>query len=43
MGIGTALGVALENPGIGTALGVAIGLAVGNYMDRKAKREGKVI
>ena len=43
VGVGTALGVALENPGIGTALGVGIGLAVGSYMDKKAKREGKVI
>ena len=43
VGIGTALGVALENPGIGTALGVVIGLAMGNYMDKKAKREDKMI
>ena len=43
VGIGTALGVVLENPGVGTALGVGIGLGVGSYMDKKAKREGKVI
>jgi len=42
-GIGTALGVTLENTGIGTGMGVAIGLSIGGYLDRKAKREGRVI
>ncbi|MFC1955461.1 hypothetical protein ACFLWZ_02865 [Chloroflexota bacterium] len=43
VGIGTAIGVALETTSVGTALGVGIGLGVGSYMDKKAKREGKVI
>ena len=37
------MGLALENPGAGAALGVGIGIAVGSYMDKKAKREGKMI
>ncbi len=43
VGAATALGVALENPGVGTAIGVAIGLAIGKYMDKKAKSEGRMI
>ena len=42
-GVGTALGVALDNPGIGTPLGIGLGLAIGSYLDKKAKEEGRVI
>ena len=42
-GIGAALGIALDNPGIGPTLGIGIGLAIGSYLDRKAKREGRVL
>ncbi len=40
---GTGIGTALDNTGIGIAIGVAIGVVIGNYMDKKAKEEGKVI
>ena len=42
-GVGTALGAVLENPALGTAIGTVLGLAVGTYLDRKAKKEGKII
>ena len=43
VGIGTAIGAALDNPGIGTAIGVAIAVTIGKYMENKAKKEGKII
>ena len=43
VGIGTALGAIFENPGIGAGTGTAVGLAIGGYLDKKAKKEGKVI
>ena len=43
VGVSTALGAALDNPGIGPAIGAAIGLAIGSYLDKKAKDEGRVI
>ena len=42
-GVGTALGIALGNPGVGPGLGVGIGFAIGGYLDKKAKKEGRVI
>ncbi len=37
VGIGTALGVALENIGAGIALGVAIGAGIGTSLEQKNK------
>ena len=42
-GVGTALGIALGSPGVGPGLGVGIGFAIGGYLDKKAKKEGRVI
>jgi hypothetical protein len=46
-GIGTAIGLgigaALDNISAGMAIGIGIGLVVGSYLDKKAKKEGKVI
>jgi len=42
-GIGTALGAIFENLGIGTGIGTAIGLAIGVYLDKQAKKEGRII
>ena len=42
-GLGAALGAALDNPGIGTPLGIGLGLVIGSYLDRKAKKEDRVI
>ena len=42
-GVGVALGAALGNPGIGPGVGVALGVSVGAYLDKKAKKEGRVI
>ena len=41
--ISTAIGAALENPGIGLGVGIGIGLAIGSYLDKKAEKEGRVI
>ena len=43
IGVGAALGTAIGNAGIGTPLGIVIGFAVGQYLDKKAKKEGRVI
>ena len=43
IGVSTAIGAALDNPGIGPAIGTAVGLAIGSYLDKKAKDEGRVI
>jgi len=43
VGIGTAIGAVLGNPGAGTGIGTAIGLAAGGYLEKKAKKEGRVI
>ena len=42
-GIGVAIGAALKNAGIGPGIGIALGLIVGSYLDKKAKKEGRVI
>lgn len=42
-GIGAVLGAVLDNPGIGAPGGIGIGLAIGSYLDKRAKDEGKVI
>ena len=42
-GIGTAIGVAQDNAGIGIAIGTGIGLAVGSALDARARKEGRVI
>ena len=42
-GIGTAIGAGTDNTVIGTTFGMAIGTAIGNYLDKKAKKEGRVI
>jgi len=42
-GVGTAISAALGNPGIGTGIGLALGVAAGSYLDKKAKKEGRVI
>ena len=41
--MGTGIGAALDNTGVGIAIGVAIGVVVGNYLDKKAEKEGRVI
>ena len=44
-GVGVALSTALKSPGllgIGPALGVAFGLSVGQAIEAKHKREGKI-
>jgi thiamine pyrophosphate-dependent acetolactate synthase large subunit-like protein len=43
MAISAAIGAVLDQPGIGTVIGFAIGIAIGSYMDKKAKEEGRVI
>ena len=43
VGIGAALGAALDSPGAGTGIGTVIGILIGNYLDKKAKKEGRVI
>jgi len=46
-GIGTAVGVGLgaafENTGAGIGLGAAIGTGIGIYLERKAKKEDRII
>lgn len=42
-GLGTAIGLALDNAGIGIAIGTGIGLAVGSSLDARARKEGRVI
>ncbi len=42
-GIGTAIGLAQDNAGIGIAIGTGIGLAVGSALDARARKEGRVI
>ena len=42
-GAGTALAAIPGNAGIGTGMGVAIGMGIGSYLDKKAKKEGRVI
>ena len=42
-GIGTAIGAGTDNTVIGTTFGMAIGTAIGSYLDKKAKKEGRVI
>ena len=41
--IGIALGAGTDNVGIGIPIGIGIGIAVGRYLDNKAKKEGRVI
>jgi len=41
--IGGALGAVFDNPSAGTGIGLVLGVAVGYFLDRKAKREGKVL
>ena len=42
MAVSAAIGAALDYPGVGTIIGVAIGIVIGNYMDKKAKEEGRI-
>jgi len=42
-GVAAVLGAALGNPSAGTGIGVAIGVGLGSYLDKKAKKEGRVI
>jgi len=42
-GLGTAIGLALDNTGIGIAVGTGIGLTIGSAMDARARKEGRVI
>jgi len=42
-GLGTAIGLALDNAGIGIAIGTGIGLTIGSAMDARARKEGRVI
>lgn len=42
-GVGVALGIALDNPALGPTFGAGIGFAIGRYLDKKAKKDGRVI
>ena len=37
IGLGAAIGVALDNLGIGVAIGLVLGLAIGTALDRRAE------
>jgi zinc transporter ZupT len=42
-GIGVAIGVAVDNTAAGIGVGVALGTGIGWLLDRKAKKEGRMI
>ena len=42
-GIGVAIGAGMGNIAAGVPIGIAIGVVVGSYLDKKAKKEGRVI
>lgn len=43
MAVSAAIGAVVNQPGVGTVIGLALGIAIGKYMDKKAKEEGRVI
>ncbi len=42
-GLGIAIGAITDNTGIGIGIGVALGTGIGWMLDRKAKKEGRII